>query len=110
MNRIKELRKQKKLTQKELAKYLQIADSTLSYWELGTYEPDQESLKKLSKFFLVPIDYILYNDMFESYIPNNFGSVQASYNRGEFLGLSQDEIEKLAEYAEFLQAQRAKKK
>ena len=62
MNRIRELRKQMKMTQKELAKHLQIADSTLSYWETGKYEPDKEALMKLSRFFKVPIDYILGGD------------------------------------------------
>jgi transcriptional regulator with XRE-family HTH domain len=62
MNRIRELRKQMDLTQKELAKYLQIADSTLSYWEMGKYEPDNNALMKLSRFFQAPIDYILGGD------------------------------------------------
>jgi len=62
MNRIRELRKQMNMTQKELAKHLQIADSTLSYWEMGKYEPDNEALMKLSRFFKVPIDYILGGD------------------------------------------------
>ncbi len=59
MIRIKELRKQKKITQKELANYLQIADSTLSYWEQGKYEPDNDSLKILADYFKVSIDYLL---------------------------------------------------
>jgi len=58
-NKIRELRKQKNVTQKELASFLQIADSTLSYWEMGKYEPDNESLKKLSNYFSVPIDFLL---------------------------------------------------
>jgi len=62
MNRIRELRKQMNMTQKELANHLQIADSTLSYWEMGKYEPDKEALMKLSRFFNVPIDYILGGD------------------------------------------------
>jgi len=62
MNRIRELRKKKELTQKELAKHLQIADSTLSYWEMGKYEPDSNALLMLSRFFNVPIDYILGGD------------------------------------------------
>ena len=71
MNRIRDLRKQKKMTQKELAKYLQIADSTLSYWEMGRYEPDNEALMKLSRFFQVPIDYILGGDFIRWDISEN---------------------------------------
>jgi len=50
------------MTQKELAKHLQIADSTLSYWEMGKYEPDSNALLMLSRIFNVPIDYILSGD------------------------------------------------
>jgi len=50
------------MTQKELAIHLQIADSTLSYWEIGKYEPDNDALMRLSRFFHVPIDYILGGD------------------------------------------------
>lgn len=59
MNKIKELRKSSKLTQKELAQYLKISDSTLSYWERGDYEPDNNSLIALASFFDVSIDYLL---------------------------------------------------
>ena len=59
MNRIRVLRKKKNLTQKELAQHLKVADSTLSYWEMEKYEPDNKALMKLSEFFEVPIDYIL---------------------------------------------------
>ena len=62
MNPIRELRKQMNMTQKELAKQLQIADRTLSYWEMGKYEPDRNALLTLSRFFNVPIDYILGGD------------------------------------------------
>jgi len=62
MNRIRELRKKMSMTQKELANHLQIADSTLSYWEMGKYEPDTNALLVLSRFFNVPIDYILGGD------------------------------------------------
>jgi len=179
MNRIRELRKQKKMTQKELAKHLQIADSTLSYWEMGKYEPDNESLRKLSRFFLVPIDYILGGDIAEwgayrdralhadasdrlldgnasvvseavvayegkaayddsakhaptgfqpgessglsdsgakttastrNAAPNGHRETQAVFSRSEFEGLTQDEIDKLAEYSEFLKTQRLKRK
>jgi transcriptional regulator with XRE-family HTH domain len=177
MNRIKELRKQKKMTQKNLAKHLQIADSTLSYWEMGKYEPDSESLKKLSRFFHVSIDYILggdfsqwrttsvgtlYADFDKPYsddaaasvsdtiiaynenpaegdparltsdsiqlsafgdlptpdaaktmvlnTPDNNLNTQTGFIRSEFEGLTQEEIDKLAEYAEFIKSRRTTNK
>jgi len=136
MNRIRELRKQMNMTQKELAKHLQIADSTLSYWEMGKYEPDNEALMKLSRFFKVPIDYILGGDfirwdmskehkpypdinrtqsldsnMFVAeaetvYNTSNFKDTHSAFDRDEFDGLTKDEIDLLAEYAAFIKSRR----
>ena len=133
MNRIRELRRHMKLTQKELAKHLQIADSTLSYWEMGKYEPDREALMKLSRFFKVPIDYILGGDFAKWYVdddgtlnPNadlprsgesdmfvsehmveyNHQNGQSAFDRIEFKDLTQGEIDLLAEYALFIKSRR----
>lgn len=59
MNRLKELRKNKGLLQKDIAKHLNIAVSTYSYWESGRYDIDNENLKKLADFFNVSLDYLL---------------------------------------------------
>lgn len=59
MNKIVSLRKEKGMTQAELAKYMGISQSTLSYWERGDYEPDFSQLIKLADFFDVTIDYLL---------------------------------------------------
>ena len=130
MNRIRELRKQRELTQKELAKHLQIADSTLSYWEMGRYEPDNKSLRKLAEFFHVSIDHILSVDNDDGSNLTYLGIQSQSFtdaellvteqqvdyvkknslfSRREFDELAGDEIEKLAEYALFLKSQRGKR-
>ena len=114
VNRIRELRKREKMTQKELANHLKIADSTLSYWEMGKYEPDNESLINLSRFFQVPVDYIIGGD-FEQwevsegrvrYADDDWYGSLAAFRRYEFDGLAQEEIDKLAEYAKFLKTLR----
>jgi len=135
------------MTQKELAKHLQIADSTLSYWEMGKYEPDNKALMKLSEFFKVPIDYILggnfkkwdintdgtlypenyssqltssetfvseaitmYNKNSKSNNNNGHHSLQNAFDQVEFTGLTQEEIDILAEYAVFIKSRRKNKK
>lgn len=65
MNRLKTLRIQKGLTQKDIYEYMQVAKSTYSYWETGRTEPDQKSLIKLAKFYNVSVDYLLENDTTE---------------------------------------------
>ena len=59
MIRIRELRLKKKMSQAALAKILDISQNTLSYWEREEYQPDNESIKKMVKYFNVTADYLL---------------------------------------------------
>jgi len=47
------------LTQKQLAKDLHIAVSTLGGYVQGTSEPDFDTLKRLAEYFEVSADYLL---------------------------------------------------
>lgn len=58
-DKIKDLRKEKNLTQKELAQALSITISTLSHWECDYQEPSFKDLILLANFFCVPTDYLL---------------------------------------------------
>lgn len=57
--RLKLLRDEKGLTQKEIAKLLNLARSTYSGWEVEGKEPGSEMICTLAKFFGVSCDYIL---------------------------------------------------
>lgn len=59
MNRIKELRKIHKVSQKQLAEYLGTSRSTVSMWEIDASQPDNDMLVSISKFFNVSVDYLL---------------------------------------------------
>lgn len=59
MLRLKELRKQRKLSQKEVADYLEITQVQVSKYELGKNEPDLKTLLRLAEYFNVSIDYLL---------------------------------------------------
>ena len=59
MNRIAELRKKNGISQAQLGKVLGVAQNTISNWENGNREPDNESLRKMSALFDVSINYIL---------------------------------------------------
>ena len=56
---IKELRKEKQLTQKELGEKLNITDKAISKWERGLSFPDIAVLKDLSEFFEIDISELL---------------------------------------------------
>lgn len=59
MNNIKELRKERNLTQLELAVRFGIDQTTVSKWELNKALPDTLMLIQLAEFFDVSIDYLL---------------------------------------------------
>lgn len=61
MNRIKLLRNMLGMKQSDFAKRLNVGQATISNWENNRYEPDQDSLIKMSQLFNVSIDYILGN-------------------------------------------------
>lgn len=54
-----ELRQDKKLTQKELAKAVFVTPGTISNYENGVHFPDVEKLIVLADFFHVSTDYLL---------------------------------------------------
>lgn len=57
--RIKKLRKQKTLTQEQLAKRLWVTKSIISAYESGNKYPSLDMLIKLSQTFNVSTDYLL---------------------------------------------------
>ena len=57
--KLQELRKQKGITQDELAEALYVSRAAVSKWESGRGYPNIDSLKALSEFFGVSIDELL---------------------------------------------------
>jgi repressor LexA len=55
--KIKRLRKSKKLTQEELAKILNVKPTAVSAWELGRNKPLMDKLDMMAHYFGVPISY-----------------------------------------------------
>lgn len=66
---IKELRKEKNLTQKELGSLIDVDDKTISKWERGVYLPDITILISLSKALGVTVDELLEGKRHEKIIP-----------------------------------------
>ena len=57
--KIQELRKQKGLTQEELAEKLYVSRTAISKWESGRGYPNLDSLKAIARFFSVTVDELL---------------------------------------------------
>lgn len=57
--RIRELREDNDLTQKQLAKFLNCSQQVYSNYELGQRDIPTDILIKLSKYYNVSVDYLL---------------------------------------------------
>lgn len=60
-NRIQKLRKEIRLTQKELAEKVNVSPQVISNWERGYTDPSHEDIKMLSESLGCSADYILGN-------------------------------------------------
>ena len=60
--KLQELRKNKGLTQEELAEALYVSRTAISKWESGRGYPSIDSLKAIAKYFSVAIDELLSSD------------------------------------------------
>lgn len=71
MNRLKELRQEKKLSQKELAEILRVHYRTLQNWENGESQIKPEKAKQLADYFNVSVGYLLGYDVKISELQND---------------------------------------
>ena len=70
--RIKDLREDNDLIQKQLAKYLNCSQVSYSYYEIGRRTMPPEVLIKLAKFYNTSVDYLLgLTDTIEPYPRTN---------------------------------------
>ena len=71
MNRLKELREDHDLLQKELAKKIGISQRNYSYFETGQTILTEDILIKLANFYDTNIDYLLYRTDYRKPLPKS---------------------------------------
>lgn len=69
---IKRLRTTKGVTQARLAQLLGVSRSTVSMWEIGASEPDNDMLKAIADYFGVSVDALLGRDAQPNVVPYTF--------------------------------------
>lgn len=113
--RLKNLRVERDLTQKQLANILHMQNTAISKYELGERKPDQEILIKLAKFFDVSVDYLLGNsDIRNPYDKNDTDEVDEFLldlkKKAEERGIEFDEnsVDDLLDLYEFLKKRQGK--
>ena len=56
---LRDLRLEKKLSQRQLGEIFGVCNQTISFWESGSREPDLDTLCKIADFFEVSCDFLL---------------------------------------------------
>ncbi len=84
-NRIKDLRKKEKMTQKELGKLVNVTKVSICCYENGTRLPSLEILEDLAEVFKVSIDYLLGHDAFVISDNKSHYSTKMSYEEILFI-------------------------
>lgn len=101
MNNIKKARKEKGLTQAELAKQIGVSQGSLSAWETDRWQPDVESLKKLCEVLNCSADYLLVQQtvtLSES-VDNIYFHLAKEM---EEMQLPESDIQKILEFARYM--------
>ena len=57
--KLRELRLEKRISQRKLGELFGVCNQTVSFWEIGSREPDLDTLRALATFFEVSTDYFL---------------------------------------------------
>lgn len=57
--RLKYLRQEQGISQKELGIRLGYCNQTVSFWESGQREPDLDAIRKIAVYFDVSVDFLL---------------------------------------------------
>lgn len=100
ISRLKELRKEKGLTQIELAKLLNVSDRSVGFYETGERDPDTETLTKLANYFDVSIDYLLGRSDIRK--PAEVKIETKAYYNLDTSGLPEEAIKQVEDYIELM--------
>ena len=96
LKRLKELRLQHDLSQKDIANYLGITVAAYSFYERGNREPNVSILKKLAEYFNVSLDYLMGME-------DEPQTIAAHFDGDEY---TDEELEQIRQFAEFVKSQR----
>lgn len=101
-DRLKALRKEKRLTQVKLGEMLNYGYTAIANYESGRNQPSIPDLKKIASIFNVSMDYLLgVNDIRHPYVIDD-DTAEFNEFRRRYALLNEDSKEKLLDYMQFL--------
>lgn len=104
---LRQLRKEKGVTQAELAAVLNLDASSISKYEKADVSPSADILLKIAQYFDVPTDYLLgLPDKKNSPAPDQASEEDLQKLRELVKGLTPEQQEELYRYGKYLASQR----
>lgn len=109
-NRIKILREEKGLKQEDLAKEMSVSPSTIGMYEINKREPNNELVLKLAEFFNVSTDYLLGKSDIRNPEKIDDDKINIGLSTKDYTPPTEEQQEKIEEYAKFVLKNNLKKK
>ena len=118
-DKIKDARISNRLMQKDLAKMLNVRQSTVSMWEAGTRTPDLQMIANISKALHISLEDLLEEQLIDSIIvqntPDNIKTainekapdISRSDLESIMSQLDESEIDQMIDYAQYLLSKKA---
>jgi transcriptional regulator with XRE-family HTH domain len=114
MNKIRELREQRKIGQKVLAAEIGVSQPTISDWEAERKIPSSKNIAAIAKFFGVSMEYILGDDDVKTYEPNqpyiDDNDIKFALFGGDSANITDAQFDEVKRFAQFIRAQKKKEK
>ncbi|MBM7582479.1 transcriptional regulator with XRE-family HTH domain [Caldicoprobacter guelmensis] len=108
--RLKELRKEHKMTQTELGKILGLSTSAIGMYEQGRRDPDSFTLQKIADTFNVTVDYLLgRSDIRNPYTCINNKNSEKDNKKYYYIIADENEFISVKELCEFISKNKKKR-
>ena len=113
MENLRKIRKERDLTMKEVGIAIGVGESTISQYETGKRQPDQQTLLKLADYFGVSVDYLLGRKTEDNaspslHIPDEYKDLPSAFYEGA-KDLTQEDIDDVVKFMEFLKKKKSDK-
>ena len=98
--RLKELREDRKISQKQLAEILRVSQQTVAKWETEKATPNPQTVVKLANILQVSADYLLGNTAEKSFEPTDEDIKFALFHGAD--DITDEMYEEVKRYAQYI--------
>lgn len=102
--RLKELRKNRNLTQTGLANALNLSHGAIAMYETGKRQPDNETLTRIADYFGVSVDYLLGREI--PTIPDYTPSEEEKQLLTMIMSMTEEEVDELSNFVDYILSKR----